>query len=396
MKNLNISLAILALITTVGCSNNATDSAPATNISYSEKGTGPARLIIENSDLGKVASEIAKGGGAVVRNMEFIDALVANVPVQALNGLKKKFPDAVITEDAVLSLVNPVLGAEAKAAGPVTTPPVQSTPWGVKAVKADLAWSASKGAGVLVCIVDTGIDKTHPDLAGNIVGGRNFVTMRGVTDPNQFNDDNGHGSHVAGTVAALDNTIGSIGVAPLAKLYGVKVLNKQGSGYVSDITDGIYACITAGSKVINMSLGGSGDPSLPSPFKDAVNAAIAKGIYVVAAAGNEGRDIATTTPAGYPGVIAVSAVDVNYNFASWSNFGLQMDDFAAPGVSIYSTWKGGGYNTISGTSMASPHVAGVIALGIAGGSIGPVGRDLGAPMSKQGSGFIDALLTLAN
>jgi subtilisin len=392
IRNSLITLGLISIL--AGCSessNQAVDTIVTsdTTIDLLTKSSLPARLIIEGSDLGSIAAEIAKSGGDVVRNMDFIDALVANVPPQALNGLKKKFPDISITEDKVLSLV-------AKPAGAPIVQPAQSIPYGIKNVKADLAWSTSRGLGVKVCVIDTGVDKSHPDLAANLAGGKNYVRIQGVVDANRYDDDNGHGTHVSGTIAAVDNAIGVVGVAPSAKIYAVKVLNKQGSGYVSDITDGIYDCVNAGAKVINMSLGGSGDPSAPSAFKDAINAAVANGVYVVAAAGNEDRDISTTTPAGYPNVIAVAAVDQNYNFASWSNFGLKADDFAAPGVSILSTWKGGAYNTISGTSMASPHVAGVIALGVAAGSLGPVGRDLGKPLSQQGGGFIDALLTLAN
>lgn len=399
MKQLSRYFLLAALLPlTLACSENSNNFSTDANALNDElgKSTGPSRVIIESSDLGAVASEVGKNGGEVVKNLEFISALVANVPEQALNGLKKKFPDAVISEDKVLSLVSPVLEINAKAnSAPIVQPP-QSIPYGIKNVKADLAWSTSKGAGVIVCVVDTGIDKTHPDLVANIIGGKNFVGSGRTLNPDNWNDDNGHGSHVAGTIAAVDNAIGVVGVAPMAKLYGAKVLNKQGSGYTSDIADGVYACVAAGAKVINMSLGGAGDPNAPSVFKDAINSAISKGVFVVAAAGNSGKDIAGYTPAGYNGVIAVSAVDSSYNFASWTNFGLKADDFAAPGVSVLSTWKGGSYNTISGTSMAAPHVAGVIALGIAANSKGPKGRDLGAVMSLQGGGFIDALLTLSN
>lgn len=394
MKKFKAILVLAVLPIAIGCSKNDSNS-----ISYEsqlEKTGVLSRVIIESGNLGPIASEVGKSGGHVVRNMEFINALVVNVPVQALNGLKHKFPEAVISEDKVLSLVDPVLDTDAKPGGGGSTPPPETVPWGVSAVKADLAWSTSRGSGVKVCVVDTGIDQTHPDLVGNIIGGRNYVFSKGVVDSNKWDDDNGHGSHVAGTIAAVDNTIGPIGVAPDTKLYGVKVLNRQGSGYVSDIADGIYACINAGTQIINLSLGGSGDPAEPSVFKTAIDAAISSGIYVVAAAGNSDKDISGYTPSGYAGVIAVSAVDSSYVFASWTNFGLQMDDFAAPGVGIFSTWKDGGYNTISGTSMAAPHVAGVIALGISARSKGPVGRNIGAPMSLQGAGFIDSLLTLSN
>ncbi|HEX4923913.1 MAG TPA: S8 family serine peptidase, partial [Bdellovibrionales bacterium] len=225
--------------------------------------------------------------------------------------------------------------------------------------------------------------------------GRNYIVNKGVVDPSAWNDDNGHGSHVAGTIAAADNAIGAVGVAPDARLWAVKVLNRRGTGYLSDIADGIAECVRAGSDVINMSLGATADPAQDSPMKNAIDAAVAAGVKVVVAAGNEGQNINQTVPAGYSNVIAVSAIDSADQFPSWSNYGLSLKDYAAPGVSIYSTWKSGGYNTISGTSMASPHVAGVVALQLASGrpALGYV--DIMAAVSRQGRGRIDALLTVS-
>ena len=270
-----------------------------------------------------------------------------------------------------------------KNGGGNTTPPPQVVPWGVSRVGA--VNNSFKGNGVRVCVVDTGVSKSHPDL--RVVSGENFVLKKGRVDPNAWDDDNGHGSHVAGTIAALDNSQGVVGVAPLASLVAVKVLDSRGSGYLSDIADGVLSCVRQGSHVINMSLGGNGDPNLDSPLKQAINAAVNAGVHVVVAAGNEGQNIAGKVPAGYSNVVAVAASDSSDRIASFSNFGLSAKDFTAPGVSVLSTWKGSSYNTISGTSMASPHVAGIYALMVESG-VPPVVQALAYAMFYQGSGLI--------
>ncbi|MEK7067800.1 MAG: S8 family peptidase, partial [Patescibacteria group bacterium] len=166
----------------------------------------------------------------------------------------------------------------------------------------------------------------------------------------------GHGTHIAGIIAAVDNTFGVVGVGPQISLYGVKVLNRNGSGYLSDVIEGLDWAIANGMQVINMSLGTSSDIQ---SFRDAVQRVNAAGIVQVAAAGNSGG--AVNFPGAYPEVIAVSATDNTNTIASWSSRGSEVD-LAAPGVNIYSTYRGSKYATLSGTSMASPHVAGAAAL----------------------------------
>jgi len=177
-----------------------------------------------------------------------------------------------------------------------------------------------------------------------------------------LDDDNGHGSHVAGIVAAVDNEIGVIGVAPQASLWAVKVLDKGGSGYISDVIAGIEWSITNGMDVINMSLGASSDIQA---MHDAVDFAYTAGIVVVASAGNSGDGDGATNEVGYPAkyssVIAVAATAYDDSTPTWSSEGAEVA-VAAPGVNIRSTWNDGLYNTKSGTSMASPHVAGTVAL----------------------------------
>jgi subtilisin len=243
------------------------------------------------------------------------------------------------------------------------TQPVQKLPWGVDRVEADLVWPVTTGDPVKVAVVDTGIDTSHPDLSANVKGGYSAVSYT-----RSFSDDNGHGTHVAGTIAAANNTIGVVGVAPNADLYAVKVLDKNGSGYVSDIIKGIQWSVSNGVNVINMSLGSS---TYSLAFDTACQQAIASGVTIVAAAGNSGPSLGTVGyPAKFAGVIGVSATDSSNVIASFSSRGDGVD-IAAPGVSIYSTYRGSTYATLSGTSMASPHVAGVVALVLTT----PVGSD---------------------
>jgi subtilisin len=353
--------------------------------------TERSRLILESADLLRLAAGVRGSGGHVIRRMDSVRGLVVSLPSVAIEHMKHQFTDLKVSEDIELKLVEPM--TKGSSSGPIVQP-AQSIPWGIAAIKSREANAINQGAGVKVCVIDTGVDLTHPDLMANIVGGRNYISSRGAVNPAQFNDDNGHGTHVAGIIAALDNGIGTVGVAPQAKIFAVKALNKRGSGFLSDIADGIAECVRVGSHVINMSLGATTDPTKESPLKTAVSQAHQAGVVVVVAAGNEGQNIANTVPAGYPTTIAVAAVDRNLNYPSWSNFGLAGDDFTAPGVSIYSTWKSNGYTTISGTSMAAPHVAGVVALKISAGAASLIARDLGKATLIQGAGLIDALGTV--
>lgn len=258
----------------------------------------------------------------------------------------------------------------------------QVTPSGVRRVGA--SGLSNKGTGVGVAVIDTGIDLSHPDLSANIAS----ASKTCVPGTRNAKDDNGHGTHVAGTIAAVNNSSGVVGVAPEAKLFAVKVLNKNGSGTWSSVICGIdwvtSNATALGIKVANMSLGGGGtsDNNCGNTNSDAFHKAICKsvaaGVTYVVAAGNSGTSTASFVPAAYDdAVITVSALadsdglpgglgsttsyGADDTFATFSNFGSAVD-LGAPGVAILSTWKGGSYNTISGTSMASPHVAGAAAL----------------------------------
>jgi len=234
-------------------------------------------------------------------------------------------------------------------------------PWGVDRIDAEVVHNQSKGQGVKVAILDTGIDLDHADL--RVAGNVSFVkrTVNG-------DDDNGHGTLVAGIVAALDNGIGTVGVAPEVELYAVKVLDSKGWGTCKAIKKGIEWAIENDIQVINMSFGCASE--LPQEVKAALKKAYQAGIVLVAAAGNEGTVDGTEnniwSPAKYKPVIAVGAIDKQDNRCSFSNTGNTLE-LVAPGTKIYSTFLGGGYANLTATSAASPHVAGVAALLIASG-----------------------------
>ena len=232
----------------------------------------------------------------------------------------------------------------------------QEVPWGIARVGGSSTYSGSNKAYIL----DSGIDLDHEDL--NVDAAAGFNAFTSGRDGRDLDDGNGHGTHVAGTIAALDNNVGVVGVAAGAAVVPVKVLSSRGSGSYSGVIAGVDFVGASGRSgdVANMSLGGPISTSLDA----AVVAAARNGIRFSLAAGNESQDANNVSPARANGtnVYTISAMDRNDNFASFSNYGSPVDN-CAPGVSIKSTWNDGGYNTISGTSMAAPHVAGILLLG---------------------------------
>jgi major intracellular serine protease len=239
-------------------------------------------------------------------------------------------------------------------------------PYGVNQIQAPEIWAqGEKGSGIVIAVLDTGIDTNHPDLKPNIIDGRNFTNEGCESD---YSDNNGHGTHCAGTIAGVENEKGVVGVAPEAKLLIGKVLDKNGSGSYRSIIQGIkWATNWKGKKgekvrIISMSLGGSyNDKNL----EEAILEACAKGILVVVASGNEGDNNENTFEYGYPALynecITVGAIDENYKIAYFSNNHKQVD-VVASGVDVLSTYPINQYARLSGTSMATPHIAGVMAL----------------------------------
>jgi len=282
--------------------------------------------------------------GGTYELLGLVNGAVVAVPPQVLALLHSLPGIASVEEDGIVYATD--LATEVTAS------------WGVDRIDAEKAWTGGQtGAGIKVAIIDTGINYTHPDLDGNYVFvNGNPVGWDWVNNDNDPMDDNGHGTHVAGIVAAEQNGEGVVGVAPGADLYALKVLGANGSGYWSHIIAALQWAVDNDMDVVNMSLGAT---SAPKALQTACDKAYAAGVFLVAAAGNSGSG-SVLYPAKYGSVIAVAATDSTDKRASFSSFGSQVE-LAAPGVGIYSTYMSG-YATLSGTSMATPHVAGVAAL----------------------------------
>ncbi|AXY08564.1 peptidase S8 [Bacillus thuringiensis LM1212] len=232
--------------------------------------------------------------------------------------------------------------------------PYFGSQYGLQKIKASQAWDSERSdSGVKVAIVDTGVQGTHPDLASKVIYGHDYVENDDESD-----DENGHGTHCAGIAGALtDNDEGIAGVAPQSSIYAVRVLDSQGSGTLASVAQGIREAADAGAQVISLSLGAT---SGGTALQQAVQYAWNKGAVIVAAAGNAGNT-KPNYPAYYSEVIAVASTDQSDKKSYFSTYGSWVD-VAAPGSSIYSTYIGDSYETLSGTSMATPHVAGVAAL----------------------------------
>jgi len=336
-----------------------------------------SEMVEEDENLDMSAQELASNGYIVVfspgtnargRSAELASAhglAVGHVYENAIKGFSfrgsaaaaeqiAKNPDvAYIERDEVVHLPPFEMVDMAKPGSGGGGSGSQVTPWGITRVG-----GPGDGTGKTAWVIDTGIDFTHPDLNVDTARSANFA--RG----NSADDGNGHGTHVSGTIAAINNGSDVVGVAAGATLVAVRVLDNSGSGTTSGVIAGIdYVAANANGKngdVANMSLGGGFNQSL----NDAVTNAASKGIKFAVAAGNDGANATNYSPASvsHSNVYTVSAIGTNDCLTSWSNYGSPVD-VAAPGASILSTRNGGGTTTMSGTSMASPHVAGLLLLG---------------------------------
>ena len=322
---------------------------------------------------------VRQAGGTIKYTYHLVSAIAATVPEPAIAGLLANPNVATVDLDGEVHIIDAEL----------------DNTWGVKHIGAGTVHdNPNKGTGVKVAVIDTGIDYTHPDLDGNYAGGYDFVN-------NDFDpmDDNRHGTHVAGTIAAEDDGVGVVGVAPGADLYGLKVLSSSGSGSWSDIIAALQWAVDNGIQVTNNSYGSGTNPG--GTVEAAFDNSAAAGILHVAAAGNSGNRKGKGNNVGYPArfdsVIAVAATDSSDNRARFSSTGDTVE-LAAPGVAINSTQLGGGYVEFNGTSMASPHVAGTAALVIAAGitdvrtQLQTTADDLGKPGRDPhyGFGLVDA------
>jgi len=293
-------------------------------------------------------SLVRSHSGTITHSYHLVPAIAASVPESAIVGLLNNPRVTSVDLDGTVYAIDTEL----------------DNTWGVKRIGSGTVHaSGNKGAGVKVAIVDSGIDYTHTDLDANFAGGYDFVN----SDPDPM-DDNGHGTHVAGTVAAEDNDIGVVGVAPEARLYALKILNSSGSGSWSNVIAALQWAVDNGIQITNNSYGSGQNPG--GIVQAAFDNSAAAGVLHIAASGNSGNPRGKGNNVGYPArydsVVAVAATDVNDNRASFSSTGSQVE-LAAPGVGINSTKLGGGYIEFNGTSMASPHVAGSAASVIAAG-----------------------------
>lgn len=362
----SIMLSATLLVPAMGVSANGD--------AVEQKGNDTFRVLIDsqnNKDLQNAKSkygvkwDFASEGFTVDMNQKQYEALQKNKNIEI-----EKVPEFTIEK----SSSKPEAVYQAMAAS-------QSTPWGIKAIYNDSSLTrTSGGSGINVAVLDTGVNVSHPDLKNNIEQCKDFTTSTSFVN-GSCTDRQGHGTHVAGSALADGgNGSGVYGVAPDADLWAYKVLGDNGSGSADDIAAAIrHAADQASSLktkvVINMSLGSSGESSL---ITNAVNYAYSKGVLIIAAAGNEGPYQGSIGyPGALPNAVAVAALENviqngSYRVADFSSRGYSSTDgdyviqkgdveVSAPGASIYSTWYNGGYSTISGTSMASPHVAGLAA-----------------------------------
>ena len=307
---------------------------------------------------------------------------------------------ALIASILGLAIASPAFAAD----------PLRDQQWGLEMIKAPGAWATSTGVGVEVAVIDTGVQRDHPDLAGRLLDGFDFVGDNPNSSGDEDNDPtdgHGHGTHVTGLVVAnRDNDEGVTGVAPGAKVLPLRVLDDNGEGFTADTVKAVKRAVSAGVDVINLSLGGElplqsmllDDPA----YKDALESAVAAGIVVVVAAGNNGFPSCESPQV--VGILCVGAVDRNGMRAAYSSFGSEVDLMAPGGLGtgglpdeILSTFIGPDYYELSGTSQATPHVAGVAALLVSVGVSGQaaVNRIIetaapAAPALEYGAGIVDA------
>lgn len=374
-KLLLLSAALIGSLT-IPLQGTSLVNATSSELIDSAKGSETFRVYVESNNKStknniknqyQVRWELTENGFSTNMNQNQYDALQKNKNI-TVTKIDKVTLDADVRSSEFETLAGEY--------------PTEQTPWGIKAIYNNSSLTAtSGGAGINIAALDTGVNINHYDLTNTVEQCKNFTTATPIVN-NSCNDANGHGTHVAGTALADGGSDGAgiYGVAPSADLWAYKVLGDDGSGYSDDIAAAIRhaadQAVSTGTKtVINMSLGSSASNSL---ITSAVNYAYNKGVLIIAAAGNSGPSQGSI---GYPGAlvdaVAVAALENRqqngtYRVADFSSRGFSSTDgdyviqqgdieISAPGASIYSTWNNGGYNTISGTSMATPHVAGLAA-----------------------------------
>ena len=307
---------------------------------------------VSRGNVAAEANRSARAAGGTVERVytRALRGFAVNIPDAAVARLKANNPNIAYCEQDQILTIPPVRAT----AAPGFTAQAEETPWGIARVGGGVA-----GSYAIAWVIDTGIQPDHPDLNVNTQLSRSFIGRNSTPW-----DQNGHGTHVAGTIAAKGgNGIGVIGVAPGAPVVSVRVLDRRGSGTTSGVIAGVDYVAQNGSagQVANMSLGGGASTTLDNAVKNAA----ATGVRFALAAGNDSANANNYSPARTNGtnIFTVSAFSIGDKWASFSNYGNPPIDYAEPGVSIKSTWLNSGYHTISGTSMATPHLAGLLLLG---------------------------------
>lgn len=366
MKKLNLFSAVcLACMVIAGCSDKDSLTSVNEEAALKSASVNAKYIVVLKSDAAIAASDFA-GRNAKVKERaqgllkkyaitgqveEVYETALQGFTVKIAPGQAKKLGEDVdvkyVEADKVIVLSPIELNGK-----PAPQPVAQSVPWGITRVNGGVS-----AVGKTAWIIDTGIDLDHPDLTVDATRSKSF--LGGTTAPD---DQNGHGTHVAGTIAAKANSIGVVGVAAGATVVAVRVLDRRGSGSTSGVIAGVNYVAANGvaGDVANMSLGGGVSTSLDEAVLGA-----SRLVKFALAAGNESDNANNHSPARVngPNIYTVSAMDNADKFAYFSNYGNPPIDYCAPGVSIYSTYKNGGYATLSGTSMATPHVAGILLLG---------------------------------
>ena len=357
MWRLAAAITMVCFVTTIGCDNNKKD-----DVTFEDfLAASPAGTPIEGQYIVVLRPSLAKTSAQMATDMavqyslqtEFIyesalSGFSAKVPAENVEALRNDSRVAYIEQDKVVKLIPYVQEVHAQKGM------AQTTPWGITRVG-----GAGNGVGKRAWIIDTGIDLDHPDLTVDLTNSKSFLSGNQSTNPD---DQNGHGTHVAGTVAAKNDANFVVGVAAGATVVSVRVLDRRGSGTTSGVIAGVNYVASKGAtgEAANMSLGGG----VSTTLDNAVLAASSK-VKFALAAGNESDNANNHSPARVNGsnIYTISAINSSNTFASFSNYGNPPVDYAAPGVSVLSLWKNGGTNTISGTSMATPHVCGILLLG---------------------------------
>lgn len=318
-------------------------------------------LLRETADCRLIAQELhriigARPGGQAIISLPLINSISCPLPPASAESLSRHPAVASVEADvkhaSVHAFAAPRLPSVGRTVGSAAIRTKPFVPWGVRHIRAPLAWKKTTGKEIRIGVIDTGIDYSHPDLQSSIGPGINLIHRHLLPI-----DDNGHGTHISGTIAAAARN-GMTGIAPYATIFPVKAFDHNGTSYVTDIVKGIDWCVQNRLHIINMSFGMK---SRSTALEEAVRNAYREGVIIVASSGNEGKKGPIDYPARFDSVIAVGATSRDKRIASFTNRGSKIDIYA-PGERIVSTWLGGKYHELSGTSMATSHVSGVIAL----------------------------------